>query len=73
MVTTTIARSMVIDALNVDKSLCRHKINNQRPKSMEITTIGTTILDRVVTTIRSMGIFLRIVLEHILMEIIVDG
>ena len=64
---------MVIDALNVDKSLYRHKINNQRPKSMDITTIGTTILGKVVTTIKSVDTFLRIVLEHILVAITIGG
>ena len=64
-VTTTIARSMDIEPLNVDQSLCGHQINQQRPKAMDITTIGTTILGRVVTTIRSMDTFLRIALEHI--------
>ena len=61
MVTATIARSMVIEILSVDQSLCGHKINQQRLKAMDI----TTILGRVVTTVRSMKTFLRIALEHI--------
>ena len=59
MVTATIARSMVIELLSVDQNLCGYQTNWKRPKSMGITTIGTTILGRVVTTIRSMDTFLR--------------
>ena len=58
--TATIARSMDIEPLNANKILCGHQINLQRPKSMEITTIGTTILGRVVTTIKNMDKSLRI-------------
>ena len=51
-VTATIVRSMDIEPLNVDSILCGHKINQKIPKSMDITTIGTTTLGRVVTTVR---------------------
>ena len=73
MVTTTIAKSMVIEILSVDQSLCGHQTNQKRPKSMDITTIGTTTLGGVVTTIRSMDTFLRIALEHISVASITGG
>ena len=60
MVTATIARSMVIDLLSVDQSLCGHQTNQKRLKTMDTTTIGTIILGRVVTIVRSMGTLLRI-------------
>ena len=72
-VTPTIARSMDIEPLSVDQSLCGHKTNQKRPKAMDITRIGTIILGKVVTTIRSMGTFLRTTLEHILVETIIGG
>ena len=72
-VTATTVRSMVIEILSVDKSLCRHQNNQKRTKAMDITTIGTTILDRVVTTIKSMDTFLRTTQENILMVTIVEG
>ena len=40
---------------------------------MDITTIGTTILDRTITTIKSMETSLKIAQEHILVETTVDG
>ena len=58
-VTATIARSMDIEPLNANPSLCGHQINQQRQKIMNTTTIGTTTLGRVVTTIRNMDTFLR--------------
>ena len=73
MVTTTIVQSIDIELLSVDQSQCGHQTNRQRQKSMDMTIVGTTILDRVVTTIKSMGTFLRIVLEHILVETIIDA
>ena len=73
MVTATIARSMVIELLSVDQSLCGHQINQKRLKSMDTITIGTTILVRVVTTVKSMGTFLRTALEDISMATIIDG
>ena len=64
---------MDIEPLNAGQSLCGHQTNKQRPKSMDITTIGITTLGRVVTTIRSMDTFLRIALEHILVAITISG
>ena len=58
MVTTTIARSMAIELLSVDQSLSGHQTNQKRLKAMDTTTIATTILGRVVTTVKSMGAFL---------------
>ena len=72
MVTTTIARSMVIEILSVDQSLCGLKTNQKRLKAMDITTIRTTILARVVTTVNNMDTFLRTTLEHILVAITID-
>ena len=72
-VTATIARSMVIELLSVDQILCRHQTNQQRPKAMEITKIGTTILGRVVTIVRNMNTFLKIALEHISVAITIGG
>ena len=73
MVTTKIARSMVIELLSVDQSLCGHQTNQKGPKAMDTTIIATKILDKVVTAIRSMGTFLKIAQEHISMETIIDG
>ena len=72
-VTATIARSMDIEPLNADQSLCGHQINWQRPKAMDITIIGIITLGRAITTIRNMDTFLRIISEHISMEITIDG
>ena len=72
-VTTTIARSMDIDPLNVDQSLCGHQTNQNRPKIMDITTIGTTTLGIAAITIRNMDTFLRITLEHILVATTIGG
>ena len=60
-VTAITIRSMDVEHLNADPSLCDHLINQQRQKAMDITTIGTTTLVRVVTTIKNMDTFLRIV------------
>ena len=60
MVTTTIARSMDIEPLSVDQSLCGHQINQQKLKVMDINTIEITTLGRDVTTIKSMDTFLKI-------------
>ena len=72
-VTTIIARSMDIESLSVDQSLCGHQTNQKRPKTMDITTIGSTTLGRVVTTIRNMNTFLRTTLEHTLVETTICG
>ena len=37
-VTSTIERSMDIEPLNVDQSLCGYEINQKRPKAMDITS-----------------------------------
>ena len=59
MVTATIARSMDIEPLSVDQSLCGHQINLQGETTMHITTIETTIKGKVVTTIKNMVMYLR--------------
>ena len=59
-VTTKIARSMDIEPLNVDQSLCGHQISQQRQHAMEIITIGITLQGIVVSTIRNMDTLLRI-------------
>ena len=59
-VTTTITRSMDIELLSVDQSLCGHLISLQGETTMHITTIGTKIQGKVVTTIRNMVMYLRI-------------
>ena len=72
-VTSTIARSMDIDPLNAYQSLCGHQTNQQRPKDMDITAIGTIILGRAITTVRIMDTFSRIALEHISMAAVING
>ena len=54
------ARSMDIEPLNVDQSLCGHQINQQRHQVMEITTIRITAPGIAVTTHRNMDTLLRI-------------
>ena len=73
MVTTTIAKSMDIEILSADQSLCGHLINQQGETTMHTITIGTTIQGKVVTIVKSMDIYLKIALEHISKEIIPDG
>ena len=73
MVTATIAKSMDIEPLNEDQSLCGHQINMQREITMHTITIGITIQGKVFTLVKSMDIYLRIALEHISKEIIIDG
>ena len=58
-VTSTTIISLDIEPLNADPSLCGHQINQQRQKFMDITTIGTMTLRRVVTIVKSMDTFLR--------------
>ena len=72
-VTTTIERSMDTKTLNVDQSLCGHQTHQQRQIVMDITTIGTKTLGRAITTIKNMDTFLKIALEHTLVEIIIGG
>ena len=59
MVTATIEKSMGIELLSVDQSLCGHKISIQGETTMHTTTIETTIQGKVVTTIKNMVMFLR--------------
>ena len=59
MVTATIAKSMDIELLSVDQSQCGHLINQQGEKTIHITTIGTPIQGKVVTTVKNMVMFLR--------------
>ena len=73
MVTATIARSMNIEPLSVDQSLCGHQISMQRETTMHTTTIGTTIQGKVVTIVKNMDIYLRTALEHTLKETTTDG
>ena len=60
MVTTTIARSMDIEPLSADQSLCGHQISMQEEITMHTITIGTTTQGKVVTIIKSMDTYLRI-------------
>ena len=73
MVIATIARSMDIEPLSVDHSLCGHKIIMQGETTMHTVTIGIIIQCRVVTIVKSMDIYLRTALEHTLKETIEDG
>ena len=59
-VTATIARSMDIEPLNANQSLCVHQINKQRHQAMKITTIGITTLGIAVITIKNMDMLLKI-------------
>ena len=68
--TTTTIKSMDIENLNADPSMHGH----QKRKGVMITlTIGITTQDIAIITIKNMDISLRITLEHISEEIIVDG
>lgn len=59
-VTSKTARSMDIDPLNVDQSLCGHKINRQSHQAMKITTILITTLGIAIITVRNMDMLLKI-------------
>ena len=72
-VTTTNARSMDIEPLNVDQSLCGHQTNHKREKFMDTTTIRTTTLGRAITTIKNMFTFLKNKQEHTTVVTIIDG
>ena len=63
MVTTTIARSMDIEPLSANQSLCGHQISMQEEKTMHTITIGTTTQGKVVTIVKSMDIYLRTTLD----------
>ena len=73
MVTTTIARSMDIEPLSADQSLCGHQINMQEEKTMHTITIGTTTQGKFVTIVKNMDIYLKIALEHTSRETTIDG
>ena len=73
MVTATVARSMDIEPLNVDQSLCGHQINMQGGTNMHTITIGTTIQGKAITIVKNMVIYPRTVLKHTSKGIIKDG
>ena len=56
----TTVRSMDIELLSVDLSLCGHQTNQKRQEIMDISTIGTTTLGRDVTIVKSTDTSLRI-------------
>ena len=53
-------RSMDIEPLNANQSLCGHQINQQRHQAMKITIIGITTPGIAVTTVRNMDTLLKI-------------
>ena len=59
-VTATTVRNMDIKPLNADLSLCGHQTNPKTQEFMNTSTIGTKILGKVFTTIKSMDTSLRI-------------
>ena len=69
----TIARSMDIEPLSVEKILCGHQISMQEGTTMHTITIGTTIQDKVVIIVKNMVTYPRTVLEHISRGTIKDG
>ena len=73
MVTAIIARSMDIEPLSADQSLCGHQISMQEETTMHTITIGTTTQGKVVTIVKSMDIYLRTTLEHTLKDTTIDG
>ena len=73
MVIAAIARSMDIEPLSVDQSLCGHEISMQEENTMHTITTGTTTQGKVITIVKSMDIYLRTALEHTLKETTTDG
>ena len=73
MVTATIARSMDIEPLSVDQSLCGQKISMQGETTMHTIIIGTIIQGKVFTIVKSMDIYLRTTLEHTSRGTTIDG
>ena len=73
MVTAKIVRSMDIEPLSADQSLCGHQISMQEEKIVHTITIGTTTQGKVFTIIKSMEIYLRTTLEHTSKETTIDG
>ena len=53
-------KSMDIEILSADQSLCGHLINLQGEIIMDITKIGITIPSRAITTMRNMDMFMKI-------------
>ena len=68
-----IAKSIDIEILSADQSLCGHPINPQGETTMHTTTIGTTTQGKVVITIKNMVMYLRTTLEHTSRVITIDG
>ena len=58
--TAITARSMDIEPLNADQSLCGHHISHQNQQAIEIITIGITTPGIAATTVRNMDTLLRI-------------
>ena len=73
MVIATIARSMDIEPLSVDQSLCGHQTSMQEETTMHTITIGTTTQGKVVTIVKNMVIYLRTALEHTSRGTTIDG
>ena len=73
MVTATISRSMDIDPLSIDQSLCGHQISMQGETTMHTITIRTRTQGKVVTIVKNMVIYLRTTLEHTSRGTIKDG
>ena len=72
-VTATIARSMDIEALSVDQSLCGHQISMKEGTTMPTITIGTITQDKIVIIAKSIVTYPRIALEHISRGTTKDG
>ena len=73
MVTATIARSMDIEPLSANQSLCGHQISMQEETTMHTITTGTTTLGKVVTIVKNMDKYLRTALDNTLKETTTDG
>ena len=73
MGTATIARSMDIEPLNADQSLCGHQTSMQGETTMHTITVGTTTQGKVVTIFKNMDIYLKTVLEHTSRGTTTDG
>ena len=54
-VTVTTIRSMDIEPLNANLSLCGHQTNQKKKNVIDITTIGTTTLGKATTIIKSIS------------------
>ena len=60
VVIATTTKSMDIEILSTDQSLCGHPISLQGETIMHTTTTVITILGRAIITIKSMGMLLKI-------------